>query len=136
MTPPLLVTAAVIHDGDKILLIKRAREPFKGYWSFVGGCGAFEYHSNPAEAVQQEVKGDLSCEFKPTFLTYNYENFEGKPSVVLYFIGKINGRPIINPKYVSEYRGFSVEEAKNLELGFDHKKILMEYVIPFLFEKD
>ena len=47
MSAPLLVTVAVIYDKNKILLIKRARDPFKGFWSFVGGCGAFEYHSDP-----------------------------------------------------------------------------------------
>lgn len=132
MTQPLLVTAAVIYEKDKLLLVKRAREPFKGYWSFVGGCGAFEYHSDPAHAVQREVKCDLSCDFTPTFLTYNYEDFYGKPSVVLYFTGTITGTPRIDPKYVSEYKWFSFSEAQQLELGYDHQKILREYVVPFL----
>lgn len=131
MTPPLLVTAAVIHDQDKLLLIKRARDPFNGFWSFIGGCGAFEYFSDPFKAVQKEVRCDLACKFEPTFLTYNYEDF-GKPSVVLYFTGTITGNPTIDPKYVSEYRWFTVDEASCLELGYDHKKILREYVIPFL----
>ena len=37
MEQPLLVTAAIIVDGDKVLLIKRANEPFKGVLEF--GCG-------------------------------------------------------------------------------------------------
>ncbi len=132
MAPPLLVTAAVIYERDKILLIRRAREPFKGFWSFIGGCGAFQYHSNPVDAIRREVKCDLGCDFEPEFLTYNYEDFYGKPSVVLYFKGKIRGSPTIDPKYVSEYRWFSLEQAKSLELGFDHKKVLLNEVIPFL----
>ena len=132
---PLLVTAAVIYENGKLLLIRRWREPFKGYWSFIGGCGAFEYHSNPLEAVRREVKGDLSCDFEPAFLTYNYEDFFGKPSVVLYFIGTINGNPTIDLKYVSEYKWFSLSEAQQLELGYDHKKILSEFVVPFLEKK-
>ena len=134
MTPPLVVTAAIIYENDKILLIKRSREPFQGFWSFVGGCGAFEYYADPAQAVQREVKSDLDCEFEPAFLTYNYEDFFGKPSVVLYFIGKINGNPTIDPKYVSEYRWFSVEEAQDLELGFDQKKILINNVLPYIYK--
>ena len=132
MTSPLLVTAAVIYEQDRILLVKRARDPFKGFWSFVGGCGAFEYHADPTDAARREVKCDLSCDFTPTFLTYNYEDFYGKPSVVLYFTGTITGNPVIDSKYVSEYKWFSLSEAQQLELGYDHKKILREYVIPFL----
>jgi ADP-ribose pyrophosphatase YjhB (NUDIX family) len=70
MSVPLLVTAALIVDNGKILLVKRAREPFKDYWGFVSGCGAFEYHSNPSDAVKKEVQCDLSCDFSPTFFTY------------------------------------------------------------------
>lgn len=133
---PLLVTTAVIYEKDKLLLVKRAREPFKGYWSFIGGCGAFAYHSNPKDAVKREVKCDLSCDFEPKFLTYNYEDFYGKPSVVLYFTGRISGTPTINQKYVSEYQWFSVEEVQQLELGYDHQRILLKYVVPFLDEKN
>ena len=136
MSQPLLVTAAVIYRADKLLLIRRAREPFKGFWSFVGGCGAFEYHSDPAEAVQREVKCDLSCDFEPMYLTYNYEDFYGKPSVVLYFTGAISEMPRIDQKYVSECRWFSLEEAQQLELGYGHKKILLECVIPFFDKKN
>lgn len=126
--PPLLVTAAIIVDDQKLLLVKRARDPFKGYWSFVSGCEAFEYTADPSEAVQQEVKGDLTCRFNPTFFRYNYECFDDKPSVVLYFTGPISGNPIANPQSVPEYRWFSFDEARKLKLGYDHSNILEQFL--------
>ena len=122
---PSLVTAAVIINKDKILLVKRAREPFKGRWSFVGGKGAFEDTSNPLTAVKQEVRADLNCEFHPKFFTYYHENF-GKPTVTLFFYGNIEGKPKITPKYVSECRWFLIKEIKDLNLAFEHKEIFKE----------
>ncbi len=128
MKRPLLVTAAIIFDDEKFLLIKRAREPFKNFWSFSGGCGAFARVSDPLEAVKQEVKCDLDCDFHANFFTYAHENFENKPTVVLYFYGKINGKITLNPKYVLECKWFSIKELKHTKLGFDHNKIVEEFL--------
>lgn len=95
---------------------------------FSGGCGAFTRVSDPLEAVKQEVDCDLNCEFYPNFFTYNHENFENKPTVVLYFYGKIKGKIKINPKYISDCKWFSIEELKNIKLGFDHNKIINEFL--------
>ena len=129
MKAPLLVVAAIITNQNKVLLVKRAREPFKGYWSFIGGTGGFEHTSNPEEVVKIEVKGDIDCDFLPTFLKYNYEEYDryNLKSVVLYFHGLIRGNPRINQEYVSEYKWVPLEEAVNLKLGFKHQKILRTF---------
>ncbi len=128
MKQPLLVTAAIIADQNNVLLVKRAREPFKGYWSFIGGIGGFEHSSDPEEVVKMEVKGDIQCLFHPIFFGYSYYNSSDIKSIVLYFYGSITGTPIINPRYVSEYKWFSMEEAVNLELAFDHQAILKRFL--------
>ncbi len=133
MNQPLLVTAAIIEEDQKFLLIKRAREPFKDYWCFIGGCGAFEETSDPKEAVKFEVMGDINCKFNPKFFIYNQEMFE-VPTLTLFFYGKIEGTPVIIPKYVSEYKWFDKFEIKKLDLGFDHKVILNKYLKRFLPE--
>lgn len=57
----LCILAAVIHDG-KILLIKRAKEPYKGYWSMTGGKVEFAEHIE--ETAKREVLEEtgLNCE--------------------------------------------------------------------------
>jgi len=127
MEKPLLVTAAMIIDNDKILLIKRTREPFRDKWCFVGGCGAFEHVNDPQEAVKIEVDADLNCDYSPEFFTYHYSEFK-VPTITLFFSGQIGGTPRATPEYVKEFRWFKLEEARKMELGFEHSKILSKYM--------
>lgn len=125
---PLLVTVAIVFDKNKVLLVKRAREPFKDYWGFVGGYGAFNHFSDPAKAVQYEVRIDLKCGYEPSFFTYNYEIFNDIPTASLFFVGPINGTPTVNSKYVVECKWLALNEADSLRLAFDHNKILSKFI--------
>ena len=60
--PKLTIPVAVagILRGDKILLLKRARQPFKGLWSLPGGKIKFGEFAN--EAIRREVKEETSIE--------------------------------------------------------------------------
>ena len=126
MDYPLLVTAAIITDNDKILLIKRGRDPFKGKWSLVGGCGAFKTDKDPKDAVIKEVQIDIGCKFSPIFFNYNFAEFE-IPTVTMFFHGPISGDITPSSKHVVEYRWFEFNEIDKLDLAFDHKKVLLEF---------
>ncbi len=130
MNRPLLVVTAIILDNNKVLLVKRAREPFKGYWSFIGGVGEFEQSSDPQEVVKKEVVGEINCVFSPVFFTYSYNDFSeyDLKSVNLFFYGEIEGTIKINPQTVLEYKWVPVEEAVTLNLGFDHSQILRKFL--------
>ncbi|MFH1211954.1 MAG: NUDIX domain-containing protein [Candidatus Woesearchaeota archaeon] len=127
MEQPLLVTVAMIVEKNKILLVKRSRTPFKGYWSLIGGCGAFEKYSDPLDAVKLEVKADLNCSFAPEFLTYSYHEFR-VPTVSLFFYGKIIGKPSVNKEFASEYNWFPLKEAAKMELAFAHGTIVSQLI--------
>lgn len=133
MKQPLRVTAAIIWDNDKVLLIKRARDPYKNYWCFVGGCGAFKKVNKPIEAVKIEVKADLNCKFNPRFFQSHRAVFE-VPTNTYFYHGNIEGKPKITPKYVVKYRWFNLKEASRLALGFDHNLILNNFIKKHPFE--
>ncbi len=126
MSTPLLVTASIIIKNDKILLVKRTKEPFKGKWSGIGGVGAFGEFSNPLESIKKEVLVDIGCEFEGKFFDYNYELFK-VPTVTLFFLGSIKGIPRPNLTQCSEVRWFSKEEILKMDLAFDHNLILKKY---------
>jgi 8-oxo-dGTP diphosphatase len=50
---PIVGVGAVIVDGDRVVLVKRAHEPLKGEWSLPGGT--VEVGETLAEAVAREV---------------------------------------------------------------------------------
>jgi 8-oxo-dGTP diphosphatase len=51
---PIVGVGAVIVDGDWVVLVKRAHEPFKGEWSLPGGT--VEVGETLMEAVAREVR--------------------------------------------------------------------------------
>lgn len=119
----LLVVSAIILKNNKILLIKRSREPFKDYWSFISGQGAFKHTNNPLKAVKLEVKYDINSMFIGEFFSYSYTDF-GVPTITLFFIGRIKGDLKINEKYVKNIKWLSLKEASKIKLAFEHNKII------------
>ena len=60
MEKPLNVAlGAVVHDG-KILLLKRVKSPYKGYWALPGGMVEFGEH--PQETAVREVKEETGLD--------------------------------------------------------------------------
>jgi 8-oxo-dGTP diphosphatase len=57
--PRLGVSVLVRHDG-RVLLVKRGREPFKGFWSLPGGH--VEGGETLAEAAAREVREETGVE--------------------------------------------------------------------------
>ena len=51
---PIVGVGAVIVDGDRVLLVKRAHEPLKGEWSLPGG--AVEVGESLEAALLREVR--------------------------------------------------------------------------------
>jgi 8-oxo-dGTP diphosphatase len=51
---PIVAVGAVIVDGDRVLLVKRGREPLKGEWSLPGG--AVEVGETLEAALVREVR--------------------------------------------------------------------------------
>ena len=51
---PIVGVGAVIVDGDRVVLVKRAHEPLKGEWSLPGG--SVEVGETLVDAVAREVR--------------------------------------------------------------------------------
>ena len=69
-----LGVGAVVFRGDEILIIKRAKPPFKGHWSIPGG--GLEYGEAVVDAVIREVREETGVEIEITGLL---DVFDGLP---------------------------------------------------------
>jgi 8-oxo-dGTP diphosphatase len=68
---PFLGVGALIFDGNDILLVERAKEPLKGYWSLPGGI--VEAGEKLEDAIRREVREETSLEIEPLSM---FEIFE------------------------------------------------------------
>jgi 8-oxo-dGTP diphosphatase len=60
---PLIGVGAVIVDQDRVLLVRRGREPLRGQWSLPGGL--VEVGESLHDAVQREVEEETGLRVKP-----------------------------------------------------------------------
>jgi len=54
----------LVTDGDSVLLVRRAVEPFKGYWDIPGGF--LDSGEHPAEGAKREVLEETGLIIEPT----------------------------------------------------------------------
>jgi 8-oxo-dGTP diphosphatase len=59
---PIVGVGAVVLDGSRVLLVKRAHEPLKGQWSVPGG--AVEIGETLEEAIRREVLEETSLDIE------------------------------------------------------------------------
>ena len=119
------VDPVIVKDG-KILLIKRRSNVFAGTWVFPGGM--VEYGETVEQAVVREAKEETGLDIEIIRLIGVYSDPKRDPrfhSVGISFLCRVKGGNLLKESDEStEARYFSLEEARKLDLGFDHRKIL------------
>jgi 8-oxo-dGTP diphosphatase len=121
----LITTSA--DDSAKILLTRRAVEPFKDHWCLPGGH--IDSYERAHDAIAREVLEETGLTFVPRFFAYFDEIISsmGIHAVVLVFQGTANGRLVPAPGEVAEVGWFSRAAACSMPLAFAHNDIVNAY---------
>lgn len=110
---------AVIVQDQKILLIKRGVEPFKGYWGTPGGYVLWD--ESTEQAVGREVKEETGLDVTKTTLVKVDSNPIRHPRQVINFVYLAevgNGEPVAGDD-AAEIQWFDLS-AMPAELAYDH----------------
>jgi ADP-ribose pyrophosphatase YjhB (NUDIX family) len=114
---PRIVVAAIIRNGNKLLLVKEILESGREYWIFPGG--GVKFGENLEEAVKREIKEELGMEieieklltFKEAiFPEYNYH------TIIFFFLAKPLGKLSIKEEKILDAHYFDFKEIEKLDL--------------------
>jgi 8-oxo-dGTP diphosphatase len=124
-------TAIIIFSPDKILLIKRATVPFKGYWALPGG------RVDPGETVEQtivrEVKEETGLDVAVVSKIGEYHEQGVQDGVeynyypACFLVKTIGGEIKKQESEIEEIKLFSLNEIPEI-LAFEHAKMVKDYV--------
>ena len=117
-----------IMDKDlKVLLVKRAQDPFKGKWALPGGF--VRINESIDGAAKRELHEETGVKSDYLEQLYTFGEVERDPRgrvITIAYFALIKPRKVKGATDVSEAEWFSVYDYP--ELCFDHKKIL-EYAL-------
>lgn len=118
---PLASTHALIMHGDRILLVKRGRPPYIGYWGLPGG--GVELGETVVQALHREVQEETGLQLTAhQYLGYAdaiEHDGEGRVRyhyVILYFRGDVADTTVTAGDDAAEARWVTVAEARQLPL--------------------
>jgi len=136
--PKASVTAIILKD-NKLLVLKRNEEPFKGKWDLPGGyMGKGEL---PEEAIIREIHEELGVESKITFIRTvpGYGMWKDKKFPILshFYLCHIGNQEIKLNKENSEHKWMPLKELDPHNIAFDSNEEMCRWVVKnFEFDID
>jgi len=127
--PKATVTAIIIKD-NKILLLKRNQEPFKGMWDLPGGF--MQEKETPKEALIREMKEELASDIvNTTFIkilpgTYYWKDQE-VPVSGHFYLTELNGDITLDEEN-SEYQFVSLKDINLSDIAFDSNQKMVGWL--------
>jgi 8-oxo-dGTP diphosphatase len=114
-------SATVLDDAGRVLLSRRAIEPFAGMWDLPGGF--LEEGEHPLDCLRRELMEEAHVQIEPlAFLGIWMDVYgeRGLSTLNLYWTARIVEGELEPADDVAEFRWFAPDEAPENELAFDH----------------
>jgi 8-oxo-dGTP diphosphatase len=115
------------NNENKIILIQRASETFKGYWALPGGI--VEEDETVEETLIRDMKEEAGVQVNPRDILGVFSDPNRDPRgriITTVFICDYDGKPKAGSD-AGKIKLCTLDEALNLNLAFDHQDILNCY---------
>lgn len=102
---------ALIVKGDKILLGKRKKKPFKGYWDILGGFLKLGEH--PLKGLIREIKEESGLKVEPVKIVGIFMDKygpKGNDMLNIHYLVRVTGGQLRAKSDVIELKWFSKEK--------------------------
>ncbi len=121
-TPKLMVDVVVPSEEGRILLIRRASDPYEGQWALPGGF--VEVGETVEQAARREAAEETGLAVELARLVGVYSDPERDPrghNVSVAFLARVLSGDLVAATDASEV---AVLDPSSVELAFDHRKII------------
>jgi 8-oxo-dGTP diphosphatase len=122
---PLLTVDTVITQNNSVVLIMRKYPPFKGSWALPGGF--VEYGETVEMAAIRESKEETGLDIGLDGIVGVYSDPHRDPRghiISICFLGHRTGGELVADTDAEDIQCMDIDEVFNIELAFDHHKIL------------
>ena len=126
---PLVGVGAIVIDGDRVLLVKRAHSPIQGQWSIPGGV--LEVGEMVRDAAIREAREETGLIVDPGELLGVYDRILRDPEkrvqyhyVLIDFLCRATGGHLQAATDAAEVRWFKREELPALNLAEDTQDVI------------
>ena len=117
-------SALVLDDDGRILLARRAIEPYRGYWDLPGGF--LEEGEHPVDGVRREIREETGLDIEPLeFLGVWTDRYGGdstaEATLNFYYTAKLGEGELRPADDISDARWFAPDELPPVdEIAFDN----------------
>ena len=122
---PKVTVDVVLREKGRILLVKRAFGPYKGYWALPGGY--IEYGETAEDAARREIKEETGLDVKIGKVLGVYSDPGRDPrghQITIVYEGRREKGELAGSKETMEVKMW--DERDLPKLAFDHKRIIGE----------
>ena len=123
-TPKLMVDVVVPSEEGHVLLIRRASDPYEGYWALPGGF--VEVGETLEDAAVREAEEETGVKVEVARLVGVYSNPDRDPrghNVSCAYLARVlEGEP----SAATDAAEVSFLDPSTVELAFDHEKIITD----------
>jgi ADP-ribose pyrophosphatase len=107
---PALAAGAILEDGGRICLVRRAWDPGRGLWTFPGGFVDLDEDAAGAAAREVAEETGYTAEIGRLVGVYRSVGPKGKRVVIVVYAARVGGKSETHAEEVQEVRWFGRDE--------------------------